>query len=216
MTGADSAVAALEQAGVVPVAVVDDGEQAKRLLDALESGGLPVIEITLRTAAGAEALRAVVRSHPHAVVGAGTVRTLEEAERVLDAGARFVVSPGTYPELVARCAAAGVPALPGACTPTEVDVAVRAGATLVKLFPAEVAGGIPLLRALAGPYRDVRFVPTGGVDASNLRAYAALPNVAACGGSWLVAPALVRAGEFRRIESLAREAVRIVREARSG
>jgi 2-dehydro-3-deoxyphosphogluconate aldolase/(4S)-4-hydroxy-2-oxoglutarate aldolase len=200
MTGADSAVAALEQAGVVPVAVVDDGEQAKRLLDALESGGLPVIEITLRTAAGAEALRAVVRSHPHAVVGAGTVRTLEEAERVLDAGARFVVSP----------------ALPGACTPTEVDVAVRAGATLVKLFPAEVAGGIPLLRALAGPYRDVRFVPTGGVDASNLRAYAALPNVAACGGSWLVAPALVRAGEFRRIESLAREAVRIVREARSG
>jgi 2-dehydro-3-deoxyphosphogluconate aldolase/(4S)-4-hydroxy-2-oxoglutarate aldolase len=200
--------------GVLPVVEVDTVDDAQPLLAALSAGGLPAAEITLRTPAGLEAMRLLRREHPEALVGAGTVRTLADAERVLEAGAQFVVSPSTYPELIELCVAAGVPMLPGACTPTEVDAAVRAGASLVKFFPAEPMGGTSFLKALAGPFRDVRFVPTGGVNASNLAAYLALPQVAACGGSWMVAPALLRERAFDRIEALTREAVAIVAEAR--
>lgn len=200
--------------GVLPVVELDRAEDALPLLDALAAGGLPAAEITLRTAAGLDALRLLRNERPDAFVGAGTVRTLADAERVLEAGAQFVVSPSTYPELVELCAGAGVPALPGACTPSEVDAALRAGAPLVKFFPAEAMGGVAFLKALSGPFRDVDFVPTGGVDAGNLAAYLELPRVAACGGSWLVAPPLVRERAFDRVEALARGAVEIVAEAR--
>ncbi len=200
--------------GVLPVVELDTVDDAEPLLAALSAGGLPAAEITLRTAAGLDALRLLRRERPDAFVGAGTVRTLADAKRVIEAGARFVVSPSTYPELIELCLAAGVPMLPGACTPTEVDAAVRAGARLVKFFPAEPMGGTAFLKALAGPFRDVHFVLTGGVNASNLAGYLALPQVAACGGSWMVAPALLRERAFDRIEALTREAVAIVAEAR--
>jgi 2-dehydro-3-deoxyphosphogluconate aldolase/(4S)-4-hydroxy-2-oxoglutarate aldolase len=199
---------------VLPVVELDAAEDAEPLVDALTAAGLPAAEITLRTAAGLEALRALRLNRPDAFVGAGTVRTLAEAERVIEAGAQFVVSPSTYPELIELCVRAGVPVFPGACTPTEVDAAVRAGAALVKFFPAEPMGGAAFLKALTGPFREVQFVPTGGINASNLATYLALPQVAACGGSWMVAPTLLRQRDFGRIEELTREALAVVAEAR--
>ena len=213
MTGVLGAIA---EHGVVPVVAVDDADQARRLLEALLRAGLPLAEITLRTQAGLGAIRVLAQEYPEAVIGAGTVRTLAEAEQVIAAGASFVVSPGTYPELIETCGVHGTPVLPGVCTPTEVDAAVRAGATVVKLFPAEVAGGVALLRALSGPFADVRFVPTGGIDATNLGAYLAVPSVVACGGSWFVAPSLLRRAAFDEVESLAREAVTIAQQVRHG
>ncbi len=213
-TSISETVARVRALGILPVVELDAVEYAEPLLDALSAAGLPAAEITLRTAAGLEALRVLRQNRPDAFVGAGTVRTLADAERVIEAGAQFVVSPSTYPELIELCLSAGVPALPGACTPTDVDAAVRAGAPLVKFFPAEAMGGVAFLKALAGPFRDVHFVPTGGVNASNLAAYLALPHVAACGGSWMVAPALLRERAFDRIEALAREAVEIVAKVR--
>src|SRR5439155_6362564 len=151
---------------------------------------------------------------PDALVGAGTVRSAEDARRVIEQGAQFVVSPGTNPDVLDVCGS-GVPAVPGVCTPTEVDAAVRAGASTVKFFPAEAMGGVGFLKALAGPFRDVSFVPTGGVNASNLAEYLRLPGVIACGGTWLVAPALLAEKRFDRIERLAREAVAIVADVRA-
>jgi 2-dehydro-3-deoxyphosphogluconate aldolase/(4S)-4-hydroxy-2-oxoglutarate aldolase len=144
------------------------------------------------------------------------VRSLDAATSVLEAGAQFVVSPATNPELIAYCRSAGVPVFPGACTPTEVDAAVRAGADAVKFFPAEAMGGIPVLKALAAPFRDVSFVPTGGINESNLAGYLRLPNVLACGGSWVVASGLLAEKGFDRIETLAREAVEIAAGVRAG
>jgi 2-dehydro-3-deoxyphosphogluconate aldolase/(4S)-4-hydroxy-2-oxoglutarate aldolase len=202
--------------GVVPVVELQDSDQAAPLLDALTAGGCAIAEITLRTDAGLEAIRALRRSHPDALIGAGTVLTLDAAAQVVEAGARFVVSPATNPELIAFCHSAGVPVFPGAATPTEVDAAVRAGADAVKFFPAEAMGGIPVLKALAGPFREVAFVPTGGIDESNLADYLRLPNVLACGGTWLVAPALLAEERFDRIEELTREAVEIAARVRAG
>jgi 2-dehydro-3-deoxyphosphogluconate aldolase/(4S)-4-hydroxy-2-oxoglutarate aldolase len=211
-----SVSSAFAEVGVVPVVELRDADDAAPLLDALTAGGCGIAEITLRTDAGIEAIGALRRSHPDALIGAGTVLTLEAAERVVGAGARFVVSPATNPEIVAYCRSAGVPVFPGAATPTEVDSAVRAGADAVKFFPSEAMGGIPVLKALAGPFRDVSFVPTGGINASNLADYLRLPNVLACGGSWMVAPALLAERSFDRIEALTREAVGIAATARAG
>jgi 2-dehydro-3-deoxyphosphogluconate aldolase/(4S)-4-hydroxy-2-oxoglutarate aldolase len=212
----EDTAARIESLGVVPVIELGSVAQAEPLLEALSAGGLPAVEITLRTEPGLEAIGVLRRSHPEALVGAGTVRSPEGVRRVVDQGAQFVVSPGTDLEVIAACAALDVPALPGVCTPTEVDRAVKAGAALVKFFPAEVMGGVAYLKALAGPFPDVRFVPTGGVNAANLRDYLELPTVAACGGTWLAKPELLAERQFDRIEELAREAVRIVAEWRSG
>lgn len=135
---------------------------------------------------------------------------------MVDEGAEFVVSPGTNPEVLDVCRSLGVPALPGICTPTEIDAAVRAGAKVVKFFPAEAMGGVIFLKALAAPFRDVLFVPTGGINQGNLRDYLSLPDVLACGGSWLVAPSLLAEGRFDQVEALTREAVAVVTEVRSG
>ena len=146
----------------------------------------------------------------------GTVLTLDSAAQVVETGAQFVVSPSTNPELIAYCRSEGIPVFPGAATPTEVDAAMRAGADAVKFFPAEAMGGIPVLKALAGPFRDVAFVPTGGINESNLADYLELPNVLACGGTWLVAPALLAEKRFDRIEALTRDAVAIAARVRAG
>jgi 2-dehydro-3-deoxyphosphogluconate aldolase/(4S)-4-hydroxy-2-oxoglutarate aldolase len=213
--GAATVLDRLVAFGVVPVVELDSIEDAEPLLEALTTAGLPAAEITLRTAVGFEAIGALRGSHPDALIGAGTVRSLEDARRVIGAGAEFVVAPCTNPIVIEFCARAGVPVVPGACTPTEVDSAVRAGAALVKFFPAEAMGGVAFLKALAGPFRDVRFVPTGGINVENLADYLRVPQVAACGGSWMVAPPLVREQRFDEVEALARRALEIVAEVRS-
>lgn len=211
----DGTVARLRALGVLPVVELDTIEVALPLADALAAGGLPVAEITLRTAAGIEALHLLRRERPELLVGAGTVRTLGEAERALESGAQFIVSPSIRPELVELCLTNGIACIPGTCTPTEIDAAARAGAPLVKFFPAEQMGGIAFLKAVAGPFRDVQFVPTGGINVGNLARYLELPCVAACGGSWLVAPAILRERDFERVQSLAREAAGVVAQVRA-
>jgi 2-dehydro-3-deoxyphosphogluconate aldolase/(4S)-4-hydroxy-2-oxoglutarate aldolase len=213
--GASEILGRIAALGLVPVVELGAADEASPLLDALTAGGLPAAEITLRTSGGLAAIGALRRSHPDALVGAGTVRSADEARRVIERGAQFVVSPGTNPDVLEVCRSSGVPAVPGACTPTEVDAAVRGGASAVKFFPAEAMGGVAFLKALAGPFRDVSFVPTGGINASNLAEYLRLPGVIACGGTWLVAPVLLAEKRFHRIEQLASEAVTIVAEVRA-
>ncbi|HEV2376295.1 MAG TPA: bifunctional 4-hydroxy-2-oxoglutarate aldolase/2-dehydro-3-deoxy-phosphogluconate aldolase [Streptosporangiaceae bacterium] len=209
-------LAGLAAVGVLPVVELPSADVAAPLVKALIAGGCPVVEITLRSAAGLEALPVIRRSFPDVLIGAGTVRTLADAHRCLAAGAQFIVSPGTNPEIIALCRSLDVPVMPGACTPTEVDAAVTAGATAVKFFPAEAMGGVKTLKALAGPFRDVSFVPTGGIGPANLASYLALPGVPACGGSWLVATGLLAEGRFGQVAELTREAVAIAAKVRAG
>ncbi|MEN3539220.1 bifunctional 4-hydroxy-2-oxoglutarate aldolase/2-dehydro-3-deoxy-phosphogluconate aldolase [Microbispora sp. ZYX-F-249] len=196
----------LDLAPVVPVVVLDDAESAVPLARALVNGGLPVIEVTLRTPAALDAIRRIAAEVPEAVVGAGTVRSPEDVEAATEAGARFLVSPGTTPGLLAAMLAAGVPFLPGVATATEAMTLAERGVRELKFFPAEPAGGVTYLKALSGPLPDVRFCPTGGITPSNAPAYLALPNVGCVGGSWLTPRSLVTAGDFARIEKLASEA----------
>jgi 2-dehydro-3-deoxyphosphogluconate aldolase / (4S)-4-hydroxy-2-oxoglutarate aldolase len=208
------AISTLERLGVVPVVELKAVEAAAPLLDALSAGGLPVAEVTLRTPAAIDAIRALRRSHPHALIGAGTVLSVVDAETVLEAGAQFVVSPVADPEVIDLCRSAGVLIAAGACTPTEVDAAVRAGAGLVKFFPAEAMGGTACLKALTGPFAGVRFMPSGGIGAANVARYLRLPQVVACGGSWMVAPMLIDERRFDRVELLTRQAMALVRDVR--
>ncbi|WP_169982412.1 bifunctional 4-hydroxy-2-oxoglutarate aldolase/2-dehydro-3-deoxy-phosphogluconate aldolase [Microbispora sp. H10836] len=196
----------LDLAPVVPVVVLDDAESAVPLARALVGGGLPVIEVTLRTPVALDAIRRIAAEVPEAVVGAGTVRSPEDVEAATEAGARFLVSPGTTPGLLAAMLAAGVPFLPGVATATEAMTLAERGVRELKFFPAEPAGGVTYLKALSGPLPDVRFCPTGGITPSNAPAYLALPNVDCVGGSWLTPRSLVTAGDFARIEKLASEA----------
>ena len=204
----------VKEFGILPVVELADLKQAEPLFEALCDGGLAAAEITLRTAAGLDAIRRLVAAYPTGFIGAGTVRTLEDAARVIDAGARFVVCPGTDPEIVTFCCEKQVLVMPGVCTPTEVQMALRAGASLLKFFPAEASGGAPFLKALAGPFGEVRFVPTGGINAANLGSYLGLKQVTACGGSWMVTKALLADGDFETIRELTAEAVRVVATAR--
>ena len=193
---------------VVPVVVIDELDTALPLARALVEGGLPVAEVTFRTAVAAVAMR-LIADETDLLVGAGTVVRPEQVDLAFDAGARFVVTPGFSPAVAARCAELGIPVVPGVATATEVIAALDHGLDLLKLFPAEASGGIPLLRALRGPFPDVRFVPTGGVSAANAADYLALPSVAAIGGSWMVAPELIRAGDFAEVTRLTAAAVAI-------
>jgi 2-dehydro-3-deoxyphosphogluconate aldolase/(4S)-4-hydroxy-2-oxoglutarate aldolase len=197
---------------LIPVIVIDDAETALPLAEALLEGGLPCAEITLRTAAAADALRRIAESFPELLVGAGTVLTPGDAASARDAGARFVVSPGLNPEVVAWCQGAGVPIYPGACTPTEIEVALRHGLRVVKFFPAEAMGGSAFLKAISAPYGEMRFIPTGGVTAANLAEYLSLPQVIAVGGSWMVSREWIRDREFARIRQEVAGAVRLVSE----
>ena len=193
---------------VVPVVVIDELDTALPLARALVEGGLPVAEVTFRTAIAAVAMR-LIADETDLLVGAGTVVRPEQVDLAFDAGARFVVTPGFSPAVADRCAELGIPVVPGVATATEVIAALDHGLDLLKLFPAEASGGIPLLRALRGPFPDVRFVPTGGVSAANAADYLAVPSVAAIGGSWMVAPELIRAGDFAAVTRLTAEAVAI-------
>jgi len=196
----------IEAAGIVPVVVLDDAAHALPTADALVAGGVQVMEITLRTPAALEAIATVARERPQMLVGAGTVLTLEQCQRSVGAGARFIVSPGFSREIVGWCQENGVVVLPGCATPTDIMAALELGIRAVKFFPADVYGGAQALKALSGPFGDVRFVPTGGVDAQNISQYSALPSVLAVGGSWMCAKADIAAGRFEKITALCQQA----------
>lgn len=200
--------------GILPVVELPDTAVAEPLFEALLAGGLPAVEITLRTLAALGGIERLSRAYPEAVVGAGTVRSARDAARVIELGAQFVVSPGTDVDVVHFCSENHVLVMPGVCTPTEVQMGLKAGANLLKFFPAEVSGGVGFLKALAGPFPEVRFVPTGGINGANLASYLALPQVAACGGSWMVAPQLLAARHFAEVTRLTTEAVAVVAEVR--
>ncbi len=193
---------------IVPVVVLADARDAAPLAAALVAGGLPVAEVTFRTAAASDAIRAM-SSHPGMIVGAGTVVRPEQVDEAADAGATFVVSPGLSPAVVERARERGLLVIPGAVTPTEIMAALDLGLTTLKFFPANTYGGASALKSLGAPFRGVRFIPTGGVSAANLSDYLSLPNVVAVGGSWMVDPRLVSDGNFAAIQALAADAVAV-------
>ncbi|MER6378757.1 bifunctional 4-hydroxy-2-oxoglutarate aldolase/2-dehydro-3-deoxy-phosphogluconate aldolase [Streptomyces sp. NPDC001250] len=205
MSGPDPATA-LAGARLLPVLTVPSAATAGPLADALTAGGARCAEVTFRTP-DAERVLKTMAAHGGLTVGAGTVRTPEQAERAVAAGARFVVSPGFDEEVVAKCRELGVPVVPGIATATELMHALKAGLDTVKLFPAEPLGGLRTLRALAAPFPQARFVPTGGIDASRLAAYLADPAVLAVGGSWMVTAAHLERGDYEEIRRLTAEAV---------
>jgi 2-dehydro-3-deoxyphosphogluconate aldolase / (4S)-4-hydroxy-2-oxoglutarate aldolase len=194
---------------VVPVLTATDADEAERACAALLEGGLSAVEITFRTDAAAEAIRRVAEID-ELLVGAGTILSPEQLESAAEAGARFAVAPGTSSSVVEAARASDVPFIPGVATPSEIERARALGCNVVKLFPASLLGGPAFVKAVAPVYRDVRFVPTGGINPENLGAYLELPAVLACGGTWICEPALLREGRFDEVERRAREAVELV------
>jgi 2-dehydro-3-deoxyphosphogluconate aldolase / (4S)-4-hydroxy-2-oxoglutarate aldolase len=200
--------------GIVPVVRLEQPAEGIPLARALLAGGLPCAEITFRTQAAADAIRQIAAAVPEVFVGAGTVVSVDQAKQAVDSGAKFIVSPGFGAKVVAWCQQAHVPILPGVATPSDILQALDHGLTILKFFPAESLGGIPMLQAIAAPFGGVRFVPTGGITAANLGAYLELPSVVAVGGSWLVSPKLIAAGKFDEITRLTEEAVSAVHQTR--
>jgi 2-dehydro-3-deoxyphosphogluconate aldolase/(4S)-4-hydroxy-2-oxoglutarate aldolase len=200
--------------GVVPVVKIERAEDAIGLGRALLEGGLPCAEITFRTAAAEEAIRRIASELPEVLVGAGTVLSRGQAEKAVTAGARFIVSPGFDPKVVDWCLEHSIAVTPGVATPTEINLALEKGLHILKFFPAQALGGVATLKAIGAPYGGVKFIPTGGVNASNLADYLSLPMVHACGGSWLVKANLISAGKFAEITQLTREAVELVQRVR--
>ncbi|MCC6495513.1 MAG: bifunctional 4-hydroxy-2-oxoglutarate aldolase/2-dehydro-3-deoxy-phosphogluconate aldolase [Propionibacteriaceae bacterium] len=186
---------------IIPVVVIDDAHSAKGLGEALVRGGIPIAEVTFRTSAAPDAIR-VMSENPDIFVGAGTVLTVAQVDEAAAAGAKFIVSPGFSRAVVERSVELGLPVIPGAVTPSEIMAALDLGLTTCKFFPAGIYGGIPALKALGNPFPQVSFVPTGGVSASNLTDFLALPNVIAVGGSWMVPTAAIAAGDFEQVRAL--------------
>ncbi|MFI6181415.1 bifunctional 4-hydroxy-2-oxoglutarate aldolase/2-dehydro-3-deoxy-phosphogluconate aldolase [Nonomuraea sp. NPDC051191] len=201
----------LDLAPVIPVVVIDDVATAVPMAEALVAGGLPVIEVTLRTPAALGAIERIAAEVPGATVGAGTIRTTADISAAVAAGSRFLVSPGTTLSLVEALEASGVPYLPGAATVSEVMALAERGIKELKFFPAEAAGGVPYLKSLAGPLPDVRFCPTGGIRAESAADYLRLPNVGCVGGSWLTPADVLAAGDWARVEKLAADAAALRR-----
>ena len=199
---------------VVPVVVLDDEKDAEMLADALVKGGLPCAEVTFRTAAAEESIRIMSTKYPDMLVGAGTVLTIEQVDKAVAAGAKFIVSPGFDPEVVDYCISKEIPVFPGIITPSELAQAVKRGLKVVKFFPAEQYGGVATIKALAAPFTGMKFMPTGGISAKNLRDYLSCDKIIACGGSWMVKGDLVKAGEFDKIRDLTAEAVALAKEIR--
>ena len=201
-------------AGIVPVVVIDHAGDALPTARALLDGGVDVMEITFRTDAAAGAIRAVSEGCPEMLVGAGTVLTKEQVDSAVEAGAKFIVSPGFDPEIVDYCLEKEIPVFPGCITPSEVAQAVKRGLRVVKFFPAEQFGGIATIKALSAPYVGLKFMPTGGVSAKNLKEFLECKSITACGGSWMVKGDLIEAGNFEEIERLTAEAVKLAAQIR--
>ena len=197
----------IQKIGIVPVVVLNDAKDAAPLAKALCDGGLPCAEVTFRTEAAEESIRIMAEQFPQMLVGAGTVLTTEQVDRAVAAGAKFIVSPGLNPKVVKYCIEKGVPVTPGTANPSDVEQAIELGLEVVKFFPAEAAGGLNMIKSMAAPYTNMKFMPTGGINAKNINSYLAFPKILACGGSWMVKGDLVAAGEFDKITELTKEAV---------
>ena len=204
----------IQDTGIIPVVVINDAKDAEPLAKALIEGGLPCAEVTFRTDAAEESIRIMKEKFPEMLIGAGTVLTTEQVDRAVAAGAEFIVSPGLNPRIVKYCVEKNIPITPGCSNASDIELALENGLEVVKFFPAEPAGGLKMIKALAAPYVGVKFMPTGGISASNVRDYLAYNRILACGGSWMVSGDLVKAGEFDKIKELTAEAAAIVKEMR--
>ncbi len=197
----------IQKIGIVPVVVINDEKDAVPLAKALCAGGLPCAEVTFRTAAAAGAIKAMTEAFPNMCVGAGTVLNAEQVDAAVAAGAKFIVSPGLNPNTVKYCIEKNVPITPGTSSPSDIEAAIELGLDVVKFFPAEQSGGLAKIKAMAAPYVNMKFMPTGGINAKNITSYLDFPKIIACGGSWMVPGDLISAGEWDKIEQLTREAV---------
>ena len=202
------------QMGIVPVVVLNDVKNAVPLAQSLINGGLPCAEVTFRTEAAQQSIAEISKNFPQMFVGAGTALTTEQVDRAVDAGAKFIVSPGFNPKVVEYCIKKGYPVTPGIMTPTELEMALEFGLDVVKFFPAENAGGLKMIKAMAAPYTKMKFMPTGGINPQNVREYVQCDKILACGGSWMVKGDLINSGNFAEIEKLTKEASQIVKEIR--
>jgi len=205
----------IQEIGIVPVIALDHAKDAEPLAKALSDGGLLCAEITFRTDAAEESIRIMAEKFPHVLVGAGTVLTIEQVDKAVAAGAKFVVSPGLNPRIVKYCVERNILMIPGCATPSDVEQALEFGLEVVKFFPAEQAGGLDYIKAIAAPYRGVNFMATGSINPTNVKEYLAYPRIAACGGSWMVKSDLIKAGNFAEITRLSKEAVQIAKDSRS-
>lgn len=199
----------IQNLAVVPVVVLEDTEDALPLAKALCEGGLPCAEVTFRTDAAEESIKIMTEVFPDMLVGAGTVLTAEQVDQAVKVGAKFIVSPGFDPEIVDYCISNDIPVFPGCITPSEVAQAVKRGLKVIKFFPAEQFGGIAAIKALAAPYTDIKFMPTGGINPKNLENYLSNDKIIACGGSWMVKGNLIKEGRFDEIRILTAEAVKL-------
>jgi len=193
--------------GIIPVVKIEKAEDALPLGRALINGDLPLAEITFRTSAAEESIKTLTRELPNLLVGAGTVLTVEQAKKAVSAGAQFIVSPGFNPKVVDYCIENDIPVTPGINNPTQIEMALERGIKVVKFFPAEASGGLPLLKSMSAPYTGIKFIPTGGINLNNLCSYLSNNKVHACGGSWMVKPELISSGNFDEITRLTKEAV---------
>ena len=204
----------LGQYGIVPVVVLNDSKDAAPLADALCDGGLACAEVTFRTETAADSIRIMTEKHPEMLVGAGTVLTTKQVDEAVEAGAKFIVSPGLNPTIVKYCIEKNIPITPGVATPSEMEQAIELGLNLVKFFPAEPSGGLAMINAVAAPYTMLKFMPTGGINPNNVKDYLNSDKIFACGGSWMVKGNLINNGDFDKIKELTKEAVNIVKEIR--
>jgi len=211
----DDILQRLARAPVVPLVAPQDAESGIKTAQALVDGGLTVVEVVLRTPAAIECMGEIASAVPDAIIGAGTVLGTDQAAAVIDAGAQFIVMPGLYEPVVRMAQEAGLPVYPGVSSATEAQNGWNMGLRTMKFFPASLAGGIPMLKALGSVFKGVKFMPTGGISAANLSEYLALPTVLACGGSWLTPQAAIDSGDYAQITKLAEQAVAIANETRS-
>ena len=196
---------------IVPVIVLNDVKNAKPLAKALIDGGLPCAEVTFRTDAAEESIRIMAEEYPDMLIGAGTVLTTDQVDRAIAAGAKFIVSPGLNPRIVKYCVERDILIIPGCSNASDIEQALENGLEVVKFFPAQQAGGLPMIKALAAPYVTVKFMPTGGINQNNINDYLSFKRVVACGGTWMVKNDLVEVGNFEEIMRLTREAVELVK-----
>ena len=210
----EEAIKRFSEVGIIPVVVLNDAKDAEPLGQALMEGGLPAAEVTFRTDAAEESIRIMAEKFPDMLVGAGTVLTIDQAERAVAAGAKFIVSPGFDPEIVQFCLDRDIPVCPGVQTPSEVIQAYKFGLDHVKFFPAENSGGLAMIKAVGAAFPNMKFMPTGGISASNVTEYLENSKIFCCGGSWMVKGDMIKAGEFDKIKEKVAEAAAIVKKVR--
>lgn len=204
----------IQETGIIPVVVLENSKDAEKLAYSLYNGGLPCAEVTFRTDAAEDSIRIMSEKYPNMLIGAGTVLTTGQVDRAIAAGAKFIVSPGFNPIIVKYCMEKNIVIIPGCCTPTEIEQALTYDLEVLKFFPAEPAGGLTMIKALAAPYTGVKFMPTGGITPKNVKDYLSYNRILACGGSWMVNADLIKEGNFDKVEALAKEASAIVKEVR--